>query len=118
MPPKKRKNSGGPPTMSKKKAKTASHTATNSINSNDPAILALTDKTRNRAARRPVVDTPRLSGNQSQAVNKADSQITRQIGNQSQPGVTNDVDTQITRQIVDNISSRLENIVERKISEL
>ncbi|KAH3808678.1 hypothetical protein DPMN_137035 [Dreissena polymorpha] len=29
MPPKKRKNSGGPPTLSKKKAKTASHTATN-----------------------------------------------------------------------------------------
>ncbi|KAH3889955.1 hypothetical protein DPMN_014022 [Dreissena polymorpha] len=74
--------------MSKKKAKTDSHTATNSINSNDPAILELTDNTRNRAARRPVVDTPGLSGNQSQAANAADSQITRQIGNQSQPTLT------------------------------
>ncbi|KAH3835755.1 hypothetical protein DPMN_109116 [Dreissena polymorpha] len=50
MPPKNRKNSGGPATLSKK-AKTASHTATNSINTNDPAILALTDNTRNGTAK-------------------------------------------------------------------
>ncbi|KAH3734414.1 hypothetical protein DPMN_040854 [Dreissena polymorpha] len=58
MPPKKRKNSGGPPTLSQKKSKTVSHAATSTINTNDPAILALTENTRHRAARRPVLDTP------------------------------------------------------------
>ena len=118
MPPKKRKNSDVPPTMTKKRAKTtASHTATTSVNTNDPAILAITENTRNRAARRPVLNTPGLSGNQSQAVNEGDSHLTSQIiGNQSQPGV--DVHTQMTRQIVDNISSTLESLVERKISEI
>ncbi|KAH3786959.1 hypothetical protein DPMN_165077 [Dreissena polymorpha] len=91
MPPKKRKNSVGPPTLSKK-AKTASHTATNSVNTNGPAILALTDNTSHRAARRPVVDTPGLYGNQSQVVHEANPQITRQFGN--------DIETQISRQIV------------------
>ncbi|XP_052263454.1 uncharacterized protein LOC127866733 [Dreissena polymorpha] len=118
MPPKKRKNSDVPPTITKKRAKTtASHTATTSVNTNDPAILAITENTRNRAARRPVLNTPGLSGNQSQAVNEGDSHLTSQIiGNQSQPGV--DVHTQMTRQIVDNISSTLESLVERKISEI